>query len=150
MSARTILLSDVIGDLTGTVLVNDSVPAEIIQIQDVKAADVVISSDLEISEYQTVSVGVKRRKKLSQTINAQFDIDENETDVIDAVDALDYGEGEMIFTTDEGGDNGTGKTFTITGADLEASLVEGHKTRFVIQKTTKKGTLPYSVDHVAA
>jgi len=150
MAARTIAIKDVLGGLLCTVLINDSVPAEIIQITDVKTEDVVINEEPEEIVTPTVSQGVERRKTNSYTTTIQFDIDENETDTIAAIRALNTGEGEIVVTTDEGGDNGTGKTLTMTAADIDAYLIEGHKTRIKLTKKVDPDTLAYTVAHVAA
>ena len=150
MAARDILLTDVLGGLLCTVLINDENPTEVIQITNVKTEDVAISEEPEVIVTPTVSQGVERRKTLSYTATVEFIVDENETDIIVLIRALDTGQGEIILTTDEGGDNGTGKTFTLTAADIDAFYVEGHKVKIVIVKKVAPGTLAYTVAHVAA
>ena len=150
MAARDILLTDVLAGLLCTVLINDENPTEVIQITNVKTEEAVINEEPEVIVTPTVSQGVERRKTLSYTTAFEFTIDENETDIIAAIRALDTGQGEVILTTDEGGDNGTGKTVTITAADIDAFYVEGHKVKIVITKKVAPGTLAYTVAHVAA
>ena len=152
MAARDIAIKDVLPGLLCTVLINDSTPTEIIQISNVKTEDVVITEEPENITVPTVSVGVERNKTRSYKTTIQFDIDENETDLITAVRALDDDDkGEIIMTTSEGGDNGNGKILTMTSCDRsDAYLIEGHKTRFVFEKKVAKGTLAYTNTHVAA
>lgn len=152
MAARTIALKDVLEGLNCTVLINDlssGSAVEIVQIQDVKTTDVVVSEEVEEVTTPTVSTGVERNKVLSRRITLQFDINENESDLISTVAGLSDSEGEIIITTAEGGDNGTGKTFTVTAANLKAYLVENWRTRFALTKKTTGGTLGYTVAHVA-
>lgn len=152
MAARTILLTDVLAGLTGTVLVNDisGAAAEIVQIQNVKSEDFIINEESEEIITPTVSVGVERVNVLSNKVTVEFTIDENETDVITTVRGLGDSEGEIIFTTAEGGDNGTGKTVTITAANIRANMVEGHKVKFTLTKKVAGSAVPYAVAHVSA
>lgn len=152
MAARTIAIKDVLEGLNCTVLINDvsGAAAEILQIQDVKTTDVIVTEEIEEVTTPTVSTSVERNKILSRRVTVQFDINENETDVISTVAGLSDGEGEIIVTTAEGGDNGTGKTFTVTAANIKAYLVENFKTRFILTKKTTGNTLGFSVAHVAA
>lgn len=150
MAARVTALKDHLGALLCTVLINDSNPTEIVQIEDVKTEDVIVTEEPEIIESKTSSVGVQRRKTVGYTVTVEFTLTENETDLIAAVRALASGEGELIMTTAEGGDNGTGKTFTVTAADIDAVYVEGHGTKFTLVKYVPRDTLAYTVSHVAA
>jgi len=150
MAARDIALKDVLGGLLCTVLINDENPTEVIQITNVKTEDAIINEEPEVVVTPTVSQGVERRKTLSYTTTFEFTFDENETDIISAIRALDTAQGEVVITTDEGGDNGTGKTVTITAADIDAYYIEGHKTKVVITKKVAPSALAYTVAHVAA
>lgn len=150
MAARDILISDVLGGLLCTVTINDGVPAEIIAITNVKTEEVILNEEPEVLVTPTVSIGVERNETRSYKVTITFVMDENETDIITTIRALQAGNGEIILATTEGGDNATGKTLTMTDCDrVDATIIEGHKTRIVLEKKVASGTLAYAVAHNA-
>ena len=146
MATRDIAHADIMRGRNLVVTVNDSTPAEVLSLQNIKDGIVSLVESIKEDIYE-VEDGTEIINKFARKCTFEFSFSEvDQTDI--AALAVDGGEIEIV--TSEGGANETGKTLTITACDSIIGFIDDLKTKIVAIKTAAIGTLPYSITDNAA